>query len=190
MSDDRRLPADPFQPASDFFALFGLPRRFDLEAEELERRYRELLGRIHPDRFVHAGERERRLALQGATYANEAFLTLRQPLARARYLLQLAGVDVGAESNTAMDPDFLVAQMEWREAVQEARQGGDHHELEHLHHRLQQDLAGRYAALGGLLQADDLEAAAAEVRRLMFLEKLLRDIDDALAQLEDGQTEN
>jgi molecular chaperone HscB len=141
---------------------------------------------VHPDRFVNAGEGERRVSMQWATHANEAYLTLKKPLERAKYLLGLAGHDIQAESNTAMPVDFLMEQMEWREAVMEARQGGDHHELEHLHNRLHADIKLRYEELGELLDgAADYALATDRVRRLMFLEKLLYEIDDAMASLEE-----
>jgi molecular chaperone HscB len=141
---------------------------------------------VHPDRFAHAGEAERRLSMQWATRANEAFQTLKRPLERAKYLLHLAGHDIQAESNTAMPADFLIEQMEWREAVAEARSGRNHHELEHLHHRLSNDIAARYEEVGRLLdESGDIGAAAELVRRLMFLEKLLHEINDALAALDD-----
>ena len=171
---------------SDHFALFGLSRGFRLDLSDLDSRYRDIQAQVHPDRFVHAGEAERRLSMQWATHANEAYQTLKKPLERARYLLNLAGHDVEAESNTAMPADFLMEQMEWREAVMEARIGRDHHELEHLHNRLRADIGGRYAELGELLDdAADHAGATDRVRRLMFLEKLLHEIDDALASLED-----
>jgi molecular chaperone HscB len=141
---------------------------------------------VHPDRFAHAGEAERRLAMQWATRANEAYQTLKRPLERAKYLLHLAGHDLQAESNTAMPADFLMEQMEWREAVAEAKSGRNHHDLEHLHHRLYNDIAARYDEVGRLLdEAGDLDGAAERVRRLMFLEKLLNEINDALAALDE-----
>lgn len=172
--------------AADFYSLFQLPRAFRLNTAELEARYRDIQGQVHPDRFAHAGEAERRLAMQWATRANEAYQTLKRPLERAKYLLHLAGHDIQAESNTAMPADFLMEQMEWREAVAEARSGRNHHELEHLHHRLSGDIAGRYDEMERLLdEAGDIETASDRVRRLMFLDKLLHEIDDALASLDE-----
>jgi len=171
---------------ADFFSLFELPRAFRLNEPELDSRFRDVQARVHPDRFASAPESERRLSLQWATQANEAYQTLKRPLARARYLLELNGHAIQAENNTAMPADFLIEQMEWREAVMEARAGGDHHELERLYHRLRADLAGRYEEVGRLLDDDrDFAQAADRVCRLMFLEKLLADIDDALAALEE-----
>jgi molecular chaperone HscB len=171
---------------ADFFSLFQIPRAFRLDISELDSRYRDIQAQVHPDRFAHAGDAERRLSMQWATRANEAYQTLKKPLERAKYLLHTAGHDIQAESNTAMPADFLIEQMEWREAVMEARNGGDHHELEHLHNRLRSDINSRYDELAGLLDdANDFEAATERVRRLMFLEKLLSEIDDALASLEE-----
>ncbi len=171
---------------ADFFSLFELPRFFRLNVAELEARFREIQGQVHPDRFARAGDAERRLSMQWATRANEAYQTLKKPLERARYLLHLSGHDVRAESNTAMAPEFLMEQMEWREAVAEARGARAIHELERLHQRLRADMVGRYEELGRLLdEAGDLESAGEAVRRLMFLEKLLHEIDDALASLEE-----
>jgi molecular chaperone HscB len=172
-------------PRADHFALFGLNRGFRLDLSDLDSRYRDIQAQVHPDRFAHAGEAERRLSMQWATHANEAYQTLKKPLERAKYLLHLTGHDIQAESNTAMPADFLMEQMEWREAVVEARSGGDHHELEHLHNRLRGDINSRYVELGDLLDASDFSGAIDRVRRLMFLEKLLYEIDDALASLEE-----
>lgn len=171
---------------ADFFTLLGLPRRFRLPPGELDTRYRELQARVHPDRFASAPEAERRVSMQWASQANEAYQTLKKPLGRARYLIELAGVDLRAETNTAMPADFLMEQMEWREAVQEARSDGNHHELERLHHRLQADIAARYEQIAAWLdEAPDFAAATDAVRRQMFLEKLLLEIEDALAALEE-----
>ncbi|HET6720604.1 MAG TPA: Fe-S protein assembly co-chaperone HscB [Rhodocyclaceae bacterium] len=185
--------------SANYFELFGLPVRFALDKVALDKAYRDLQAQVHPDRFAHADAAEQRVSMQKATRANEAYNALRKPLSRARYFLELHGVDLGTESNTAMPAEFLIEQMEWREAVEEARLGGDHHELETLHRRVGSELDGRYAALGVLLDADSLPLsqgdslrsqenrhdAALEVRKLMFLEKLLQDIDDAIAELDE-----
>jgi len=171
---------------ADHFVLFGIKPLFQLDLSDLDSRYRDIQAQVHPDRFAHAGEAERRLSMQWATHANEAYQTLKKPLERAKYLLHLAGHDIQAESNTAMPADFLMEQMEWREAVMDARNGGDHHELEHLHNRLRGDINDRYDELGRLIdELADYAMATDRVRRLMFLEKLLYEIDDALASLEE-----
>lgn len=171
---------------TDHFSLFDLPRAFRIDAALLDERYREMQSRVHPDRFASAGDSDRRLSLQWATRVNEAYQTLRKPLPRARYLLQLAGEDVGSDNNVLMPADFLVEQMEWREAVAEARAAGEHHELERLHHRLQHDIGERWDELAVLLDdRHDLTQAADRVRRLMFVEKLLVELDEAMIACEE-----
>ena len=170
---------------ADHFALFELPRAFRLESALLDKRYREILALVHPDKFAHASDVERRLSLQWATRINEAYLTLKKPLSRGRYLLELLGHRVEEESNTLMPAEFLMEQMEWREAVEEAREAAEVGELEGLHKRL---LAHSREVRGHLaVQLDDerdYEAAADTVRRLMFIDKLQQEIDEALLALE------
>lgn len=180
------LKSRPMDFNADHFTLFGLPRAYRLDAPTLDVRYRALQAEVHPDRFAQADDAERRRSLQWATKANEAYLALKKPLERAKYLLQLVGHDVAVENNTAMPVDFLIEQMEWREGVAEARAAHDHHELEHLRHRLGERMHAAYDELAVLLDdAHDHETAVDRVRRLMFLEKLLFEIDDALAALEE-----
>ena len=139
---------------------------------------------MHPDRFAAGSEAERRVAMQWATRANEALRTLRDPLGRARYLLSLKGFDTGEESNTSMPADFLMQQMEWREAVAGARAAHDAAALAGV----RGDLArSREQMLGQLARALDgeanYEAGCSLVRKLRFLEKLEQEIDDALELL-------
>lgn len=169
---------------ANHFVLFGLPQSFNVDSEALDNRFRELQAQVHPDKFAHAADADRRLSLQWATRVNEAYQILRTPLSRAQYLLMLAGVDVGIENNTSMSPEFLMEQMEWREAVEEAHHGREYDELEGLHFRVKQEMHAQYEKLGQLLEQGENEQAADLVKRLMFLGKLLADIDEALADLE------
>ncbi|MBL8398523.1 MAG: Fe-S protein assembly co-chaperone HscB [Candidatus Accumulibacter sp.] len=167
---------------ADHFALFDLPRVFRLDSGLLEQRYRDLQAQVHPDRHAAGSDSDRRLSLQWATRVNEAAQTLKSPLSRAQYLLRLAAHDLGNGAPQPLPTDFLIEQMEWREAVAEARAAGDHHELEHLRHRLRHDIDQRYAEVAELLDdRHDYPQAADRVQRLMFIEKLVDEIDDGLA---------
>jgi molecular chaperone HscB len=163
------------------FELLGLPVAYAIDAAALDRAYRELQGRVHPDRFATASEAERRVAMQWATLANEAYRTLRNPVDRARYLLGLRGFETDEESNTAMPADFLMQQMEWREGVEEGKARRDRAALEALRNEIEasrEEMQGLLArALGGERNYD---AGCSLVRKLRFLDKIEAEIDDAL----------
>ncbi|MEN3111800.1 Fe-S protein assembly co-chaperone HscB [Uliginosibacterium paludis] len=167
----------------EYFSLFGLPERYMLDLSQLDTAYRNVQAQVHPDRFAHRPEAERRVAMQWATHANEAFRTLRNPIGRARYLLSRRGVEIDGERNTAMSSAFLMQQMEWRESVEEAQ--GNIDELDRLNRELARDERVMLDDLARALdESADLVTAAELVRRLMFMEKLRQEISDALSQLE------
>lgn len=163
--------------ALDHYALFGLEPRFALDEAALDRAYRDLQSRVHPDRFAAATPPERRVAMQWAARANEAYQTLRAPLARAAYLCERRGAPVQAESNTSMPADFLMQQMRWREALDEARAAADGVALSALRVEVQARRAQTLDALARALDAEsDAPRAAALVRELMFIEKFGQEV--------------
>ena len=167
------------------FELLGLDPFFGIDTGQLDRAYRELQAKVHPDRFAHMPEAEQRLSMQWATRVNEAYRTLKHPLSRAQYLLELHGIDARHESNTVMPAQFLMEQMEWREAAMEARAAEDTAELERMHHRLRSQADGLFAEIETDIDRRENYAGAADaVRRLMFVLKLKDEIDEALESLE------
>jgi molecular chaperone HscB len=168
----------------NYFALFQLPQQFNIESATLDTHYRKLLAEVHPDKFVNGSAAERMQSMQQATLANEAYQTLKQPTARARYLLQLAGVTTDEENNTAMPADFLMAQMEWREAMDDARFAKDIAALDALLADMKaQALALQQQVADQITQAP--EQAAMTVRKLQFIDKVSADVHALIAQLED-----
>jgi len=163
------------------FELLGLGAGYALDLAQLEARYRELQGQVHPDRFATATEAERRVAMQWATQTNEAYRTLKDPVDRARYLLGLKGFDTDEETNTSMPADFLMQQMEWREGVAEARSTKDAAALEALRGDLGGERADMLRQLERAIDRDsNYDAGCSLVRKLRFLEKLEEEIDEAL----------
>lgn len=166
----------------DHFGLFGLPARFDIDADALERAWREVAARVHPDRYATASPAERRVAMQWAARANEAYRQLRDPLLRARYLCEQAGIDLQTESNTAMDPAFLMQQMEWREQLDEARDG-DAQAADRLRTELDAARQAMQRLLADLIDTRrDYAAAGAKVREWMFLERLAQELAEVQGQ--------
>jgi molecular chaperone HscB len=165
------------------FELFGVPVQFAVDAAGLDRRYRELQREVHPDRFVTAPDAERRASMQLATRVNEAYQTLRSPLRRAVYILQLRGVDPKFETDTAMPAEFLMEQMSWRERIEAGSEEPE--ALLRVQAALRDESREIYEKLRGQLdEGRDDEAAAQTVRMLMFYEKLDEEIEDKLAELE------
>jgi molecular chaperone HscB len=166
------------------FELFQLPARFDVDMAALDAAYREVQGRVHPDRFVNALEAEKRVAMQWATRANDAYQTLKNPQKRAQYLCELNGVDLQTESNTAMPMAFLMQQMEWREALGEARAAKDADALDALDKDVRMERTSLLAQVGKQLDAGDFDAAAQGVRSLMFLDKFGDEVQYAYEAIE------
>jgi molecular chaperone HscB len=166
----------------DDFTLFGLPQRFAVDRATLDERWRALQAEVHPDRFASDGGAAQRVAMQWAVRVNEAYARLKNPLTRGAYLASLRGASIDAERNTAMPTDFLMQQMAWREALDEARSLPD---VSALDDAVARQRGERLAALERALDADrDAEAAARQVRALMFIERFREDIDRRLEQLE------
>ena len=171
--------------SQNHFALFGLEPAFRIDTVALDQAYRDIQTQVHPDRFADASEAERRMSMQWSTHANEAYQTLKKPASRARYLLQLHGVDALEESNTAMPAEFLVSQMEWREAIGDAKAARDGAALQRLERELKADVGMLLERLAGQLDdASDDAGAALCVRKLKFMEKLIMEVQDASEALE------
>ena len=166
----------------DDFVLFGLPRRHALERSNLDARWRKLQGEVHPDRFAAQGAAAQRLAMQWAVRVNQAHQRLKDPLARAAYLCELGGVAIDAERNTAMPTEFLMQQMQWREALDDARAladvGAIGEQVAATEQQLLRDVQQRLDDQG------DIAGAAAQVRSLMFVKRFRQDIDRRLDVLD------
>ncbi len=168
---------------SDDFDIYGLPRIFALDRAELDARRRSLQAEVHPDRFAAADPASRRMAMQRAVRVNEAYERLKDPLRRAACLCEMNGAPVRAEDNTAMPADFLMQQMQWREALDDADGIED---IDQIASQAASRKREQLSKIEHLLDADkDFPAAARQVRGLMFIERFGAEVDariDALGQ--------
>jgi molecular chaperone HscB len=168
--------------SDDDFTLFGLPQVHALDRQALDERRRDLQAQVHPDRFAAEGAAAQRLAMQWAVRVNEAYQRLKDPISRAAYLCELRGVPVEAERNTAMPKAFLMQQMQWREALEEAATSVA---VTALDDEVQRDEAAMRRHLTDLLDVrSDTAAAAAQVRALMFVARFRQDIERRLDRLD------
>jgi molecular chaperone HscB len=166
----------------DDFVLFGLPRQFAVDGDVLAQRWRALQTEVHPDRFAADGAAAQRVAMQWAVRVNEAYSRLKDPLARATYLCELAGHRLDPHDNQAMPPSFLARQMRWHEALAEAASTDAVRALD-------ADVAAELLRVREAVQADldelqDAQAAVPRLRQWMFLAKLRAEIERRLEALE------
>lgn len=159
------------------FEIFGLPQAYDVDRQALTKRYRELQQEFHPDRFAAKSEREQMLSMQYAAQINEANNTLKDPVARAQYLLQLAGVEINPEQTTA-DGEFLMQQMVLRERLDDVRDAADPEaELDELGSDAAELFHRQEQAFSAGLKNQALDAAKAALLKMQFLAKLQRQIE-------------
>lgn len=170
------------------FALFDLPVSFELDGDLLASRYREMQRSVHPDRYANASDRERRLSVQRAAQINEAYQCLRKPQTRARYLLQLHGIDFDDERDMHLDTAFLMEQMALREALEAAQAAPDPlTEVAALMTSVQTRIRSALEAMPALFEAgtdDALRQARENVQKMQFLERLQQEaeaVEEALA---------
>lgn len=164
------------------FELFGTPEQFAQDRVTLDARWKELQREAHPDKFASHGAAAQRVAMQWSVRINEAYQRLKDPIKRATYLCELHGAPINAENNTAMPADFLMQQMELREALDEVDSAD---QLDQLHDQCTQLLRSMLAKTQQLIDTQkDFTAAAQSVRALMFIDKFQQDIDKRIEALE------
>ncbi len=168
--------------ASDnYFTFFGLTPRFVFDTSVLDQAYLAIQKEVHPDRHASGSDTEQRLAMQMATYANGAYRTLKDPIARGLYLCQLQGVEADLETNTAMPAQFLMKQMEWREALDD--HADDLEALEQLATEVEASRSDSLQQLTNAFEQSSYSKAVDILRGLLFINKFATELDDAIAQL-------
>ena len=163
------------------FELFGIPTQFAQDRAQIDARWKELQREAHPDKFAAQGAAAQRVAMQWSVRINEAYQRLKNPLKRASYLCELHGAPINSENNTAMPVDFLMQQMAWREALDDAKTVADMEDI-----ALKSRSSG-HEQLSKIEQTIDVEhdfsAAARRIRSLMFIERFAHEVDERIDQL-------
>jgi molecular chaperone HscB len=167
------------------FELFGLNPRFLQDRGAIDTRWKDLQREAHPDKFAAQGAAAQRIAMQWSARINEAYQRLKDPMKRAAYLCELHSAPVNAENNTAMPREFLMQQMTWREALDDAT------DVEHLAALAREVSQARVAGLQKceqLIDTDhDYAAAVQQVRALMFIERFGSDVDARLDRMDSSE---
>ncbi|MBL8311655.1 MAG: Fe-S protein assembly co-chaperone HscB [Burkholderiales bacterium] len=166
------------------FAEFGIEPTFALDLNALASRYRDLQSAVHPDRFANATDAEQRAAMARAVEVNDAYNTLKDPVRRAMHLLSLKGIDALAASDTSMPVDFLMEQVEWREALADARLKEDTDRLDALGAEIASILRSLGDTFAAAWRGEHLGVATTLARKMRFMQKLGEEVDSALSDLE------
>ncbi|MDH5712186.1 MAG: Fe-S protein assembly co-chaperone HscB, partial [Gammaproteobacteria bacterium] len=141
---------------------------------------------VHPDRFAHGSDQEKRIAMQQTSLINQAFQTLKEPVSRAQYMLKLQGIDMDSETDTTMDAEFLMEQMEFRESIVEVQDKPDPlSALDVMSKTLGQKMSALMMSFASSYEAASYKDARELVRKMQFIIKAQKEVDDLSEKLED-----
>lgn len=172
--------------SKNYFEIFDVPVMVDVDMNRVNQIYRQLQKAVHPDRFASDSEQARRIAMQQTSLINQAFQTLKDPVSRAQYMLKLQGMDINAETDTTMDAEFLMEQMEFREALTEVPDAADPlQKLDMMAADLNKKLQNLMSNFASHISDKALDNAREDVRKMQFLVKAKKEVDELSQQLED-----
>lgn len=142
---------------SDYFAMFELPRKLWIEMGALEQKFLQLSWKLHPDNFVNATAEEREISLKRSSELNDAYRTLRDPVARVEYLLAIEGARKEGQNKQQAPPELLEEVFELNESLDELRQakssGGDTTSLKHRLEAAEKNFEAKLAEVDSQLQS-------------------------------------
>jgi len=163
------------------FELFGIPAQFAQDRALLDAKWKDLQREAHPDKFVAQGAAAQRVAMQWSVRINEAYQRLKDPLKRATYLCEINGAPVNAENNTAMPTDFLMQQMAWREALDDAKTV---EKMDKIAVQSNEYARVTLSKIEHLIDGkENFIAAVEQVRALMFVERFQAEVEARIDQL-------
>lgn len=169
-----------------YFELFGLDEQFDIDRSSLSERYRDAQRQAHPDRFAAADSHQQRLAVQYSAFINQAYDTLKHPVARARYLLELRGVEVENDRSMQSDTEFLLQQMQWREELAEIREHSDPEAaIDAFLGTIKSAMKSAEKQFVTAFDAGELQQAKHILDKLQFVQKLIDEAEQLEASLFD-----
>ena len=171
---------------SNFFELFDIPVSYDVDLDKVQQQYMSLQKQVHPDKFSSGTDQEKRISMQQTSWINEALATLKDPVARATYLLKLKGTDINLENETTMDAGFLMQQLEVRERLESIRSEDDPLDsLEQMSKQLKSSMKDMMHSFSQSFETDKIDDAREWIRKLQFMQKALKEVDTLSADLED-----
>ncbi len=189
---------------TDYFEVFGLPPKLDLDVQALEKLFYRQSRKLHPDMYARASQQEQEWSLGQASLLNDAYRTLKNPLERTKYLLKLQGVQFEEERGSKVPADLLEEVFELNMQLEEMRQnqkvgeddpqlrrdlgGAKSHFVTQLS-ELDQQVRERWSAWDAAWEQNDegnktaaKEAMTALLQRRSYLQNLVRDVEQTLGE--------
>ncbi|MFN3325240.1 MAG: Fe-S protein assembly co-chaperone HscB [Bryobacteraceae bacterium] len=173
------------RPPQDYYEIFGIETRLDLDASDLQQRYYRLSRELHPDRFSRASLAEREYSLEATAILNDAYRTLREPIARAEYVLKKNGFDIGEQRTKDVPPELLEEVFGMNMALEELRTGDitARPQLEESHRkflRMLDEIDGQvqraFAAHDAAPNPESANAVLAQIRGLLNRRRYVRNL--------------
>lgn len=172
--------------SQSYFELFRQPVNFEIDLSQLHKNQQDLQAKFHPDRFVNASDQEKRLSVQQASWVNEAYQTLANPVKRARYMLEVSGLDMKDESKTTSDMEFLMEQISLREQMEQVHEKADPlEECDNIISSLKLRSVEISTEFSQRFEAGDLETARLVSQKMQFIQRILEQAMDLQFQLEE-----
>lgn len=172
--------------SQNYFELFGINPVFDIDCSRLHAEQQRLQATYHPDRYVNASEHDKRVSVQVASWVNQAYETLQDPVKRSRYLLEINGADIPDDSTTTSDSVFLMEQIDLREQVESCRHGEDglqqSHKIETRLAHQADELAREFVAH---FKAGEFDKAIVSSRKMQFIQRIQQQLSELQFELEE-----
>ncbi|XP_029130214.1 iron-sulfur cluster co-chaperone protein HscB homolog [Cajanus cajan] len=162
----------PIDGSVDYFEIFGLERKYDMEGENLEGKYKEWQKKLHPDLVHSKSQKERDFAAEQSARVIDAYRTLSKPLSRAIYLMKLYGVEID-EEQTISDPELLAEIMDIREAVEEA---STPEALNLILSQMHEKMQNWSNAFSHAFQSQSFEEAKLAIRRMTYYTRVIDEV--------------
>lgn len=156
----------------NYFQLFALTPEFDIDAQQLEASYQAQIAQYHPDKFASEDEKSQLQAVQNTSLINSAFDTLKDPLNRATYLLELNNIQAFDEKDTKMDVGFLMAQIELRESLEAIQAEADELALDDFIENIGVKIKDNISQISALFATGEMVEIKNLVRELKFYTQL------------------
>ena len=175
------------QPPTNYFDFFGLPRKLNLDSKDLESRFYELSKQWHPDRFARGTPEERRTSEIATATLNDGYRTLKDPVARAEYLLKEHGLDGAGQRSNTVPPELLDEVFDLNSALQDEIDNS-RSQLEQFREKflrmnadLDQELLAQFVAYDEFENRANLEAIRGVLNKRKYISNLVQKVEKALA---------